>query len=384
MNPKDFISQSAGKVTLTPSGYYTFIPNPLPPFIEWNNNLVSVLAEAERNLSKLTTQVNSSLFPNLLARPFIHHEAVISSRIEGTKASLEDLFTYETGQLPLWEESNDVREVFNYVQALDIGMERVNTLPVSMRLIREIHEKLTYNVRGGTLTPGEFRRSQNWIGPMGSTLANAPYVPLPVEEMQTALNDLEKFIHQENRIPPLVRAGMIHYQFEAIHPFLDGNGRVGRLLIILLLCEWGLLNYPILNLSSYIDHYRQEYYDKLLAVSQRGDWEEWLLFFLRGIRETAAENLVRISTLQIIHDKYQEIAKKERNEKRMVAIVDFIFEHPLFTIRQLVEDLAMPYKTAIDYVRKLENAGFIHEKTGQARNRLYQSDEILIAIETKR
>jgi Fic family protein len=200
----------------------------------------------------------------------MRREAVLSSRIEGTRASLVDLYNYESAQLSFLEPTNDVREVHNYVLALDYGLERLNTLPVSLRLIREIHARLMQNVRGGNLTPDQFRKSQNWIGPAGSTIETATYVPPPIDEMQTALNDLEMFIHAETDIPALARASMIHYQFEAIHPFLDGNGRIGCLLMSLLFHEWRVLSQPLLNLSAHFEHYRQEYYDRLLEVSQRG------------------------------------------------------------------------------------------------------------------
>jgi Fic family protein len=250
LNPKEYHSQAAGQTILTPTGFWAFIPSPLPPDVTWTLPLISVLSEAERDLSRLATLAGTFPFPRLIIQPFIRNEAVISSRIEGTRASLIDLYTFETSQLSFFEQTDDVREVYNYVRATDYGLERLKTLPVSLRLIRELHEKLMENVRGGTLTPGEFRRSQNWIGPVGSTLSSAPYVPPPLEEMHQALDALEKFIHFDTQIPPLARAGMIHYQFEAIHPFLDGNGRVGRLLIVLLLCEWGLLPQPLLNLSA--------------------------------------------------------------------------------------------------------------------------------------
>ena len=381
MDPKEYRSQAAGRTILTPTGFWVFIPTPLPPDINWTLPLVSALSEAERDLSRLAALAGNFPFPRLLIQPFIRNEAVISSRIEGTHASLVDLYTYETSQLSFFELTDDVREVFNYVSATDFGLERLKTLPVSLRLIRELHEKLTENVRGGTLTPGEFRRSQNWIGPVGSTPSSAPYVPPPVEEMHRALDALEKFIHADIQIPPLARAGMIHYQFEAIHPFLDGNGRVGRLLIVLLMCEWGLLPQPLLNLSAYIERYRQEYYDHLLAVSQQGAWDIWLRFFLRGVSEQARDGLVRMERLQAIRMKYQSIADKDRNPERMSTVMDFLFSRPILSVRQVADGLGIPFKTAQDYIEKLVQAGVLREITGYARNRIFQSDEILKAVQ---
>lgn len=381
MDPKEYQSQEAGKAILTPMGFWAFVPNPLPPNLTWSSSLVTILSEAERDLSRLSTLIGAFPFPRLLIQPFVRNEAVISSRIEGTRASLIDLFTYEIAQPSFFEQTDDVREVYNYVRAMDHGLERLKSLPVSLRLIRELHEKLTENVRGGMLTPGEFRRSQNWIGPVGSSPATAPYVPPPVEEMHQALDALEKFLHSDSDIPTLIRVGMVHYQFEAIHPFLDGNGRVGRLLVALLLCEWGLLPQPLLNLSVYIEHYRQEYYDHLLGVSQKGAWQAWLRFFLRGISEQARESAFRLERLQDIRTKYQAIVDRDRNSMRMAAVMDFLFSRPILSVRQVSDDLGIPFKTAGYYLAKLEQAGVLREITGHARNRIFQADEILQAVQ---
>ncbi len=381
MDPREFVSQNAGRAIQTQGGYWAFVPNPLPPEITWTEALVSVLAEAERDLAKLATRAADFSFPHLIIQPFIRNEAVISSRIEGTRASLTDLYTFEVAQLSFFEQNDDVREVYNYVRATDYGMERLKTLPFSLRLIREIHEKLMENVRGGALTPGEFRRSQNWIGPAGSTPANAPFVPPPVDEMVQALGDLEKLLHAGMQIPALARAGMIHYQFEAIHPFLDGNGRVGRLLVTLLLCDWKLLPQPLLNLSTYIERHRQEYYDHLLAVSKQGAWEAWLRFFLRGVAEQARDSLYRMEHLQAIRVQYQYVVESSRNRERMANVVDFLFSRPIFSVRQVALGLDMPIKTAQDYIAVLQKAGIVREITGYARNRIFQADEILKAVQ---
>jgi len=381
MNLKDFRNLEVGKALLTQTGYWAFIPAPLPPNLGWPLPLVSALSEAERDLSKLTTLAGAVPFPRLLIQPFVRREAVLSSRIEGTHASLTDLYTYESAQMSFLEPSDDVREVYNYVRALDYGLERVKTLPVSLRLIRELHGKLMENVRGGNLTPGEFRRTQNWIGPAGSTLATATYVPPPIDEMNLGLDGLEKFIHAGSDIPALVRAAMIHYQFEAIHPFLDGNGRVGRLLMVLLFCEWGLLPQPLLNLSVYFEHYRQEYYDRLLAVSQRGEWDEWVRFFLRGVSLQAKDSVARLGRLQGLRAQYQTIAASERNPKRMEQVLDFLFMRPIISIGQLQDGLGINFVTARRYVEKLVAAGILHEATGYSRNRIFRADEILKAVE---
>ena len=272
-------------------------------------------------------------------------------------------------------------EVYNYVRAMDYGLERLKDLPISLRLIREVHTHLMEGVRGEHLTPGEFRRSQNWIGPAGCTLENAPYVPPPVDEMLLALDQLEKFIHAQSDLPALVRTGMIHYQFEAIHPFLDGNGRIGRLLVILLLCEWGLLPQPLLYLSAYFDANRQEYYDRLLQVSQQGNWEGWLNFFLFGVSVQALDAVKRVTRLQNLRSIYQRRLQPERSAERLMQTLDVLFEYPIVNVRQMEAVLQVPYRTAQRYIEKLLDMGLLREITGQARNRLYRADEILRAIE---
>jgi len=382
MKPNDFSAPETGQVILTQQGYYAFIPAPLPPKLNWALPLISALSEAERDLSRLATLTGSFPFPRLLLQAFIRREAVLSSRIEGTRATLAELYTYESAQLSFLEKQDDVREVHNYVTALDYGLERLKSFPMSLRFIREIHENLMQGVRGGNLTPGEFRRTQNWIGAAGSTLTTATYVPPPVDEMNLALADLEKFIHASNDIPALVRAAMIHYQFEAIHPFLDGNGRVGRLLMALLFAEWQILPQPLLNLSVYFERYRQEYYDHLLVVSQGGDWEAWLRFFLRGVSAQAQDSVVRMERLEAIRTRYQSIVNSERNSERMGMVVDFLFGRPIFTAKQLSEGTGMPFKTARQYIEKLVQAGIVREVSGYARNQIYRADEVFKALDS--
>jgi len=381
MDPKAFRNRTAGKVLRTPKGYWTFIPNPLPPIVQWSPALISAVGAAERSVGKLDSLANTLPSPHILVRPFVRREAVLSSRIEGIRASLGDVYVYEAAQLSYLESATDVREVHNYVRALDYGLERSGSLPVSLRLIREIHAVLMDGFRGEHLTPGEFRRSQNWIGPPGSTLKTAKFVPPPVDEMHTSLSSMEKFMHAASDIPPLVRNALIHYQFEAIHPFLDGNGRVGRLLVILLLIEWGLLSQPWLYLSAYFETHRTAYYDNLLAVSQRGKWENWLFFFLEGIRDQSMDAIASIERLQLLRRAYHERLSDERAAERLMQAVDVLIERPILSIRQLEAAMGVPYRTAQRYIEKLELLGILREMTGRARNRLYQADEVLSALE---
>jgi Fic family protein len=387
MNPNDFSDTTAGRVLRTPKGYWTFVPNLLPPTISWSAPLVSALGETERNLGRLASLADTLPSPYTLVRLFIRREAVLSSRIEGTRASLVDLYKYESAQLSSFEDTSDVREVHNYVRALDYGLERLKTLPVSLRLIREMHGILMEGVRGEHLTPGdpgspsEFRRSQNWIGPPGSTIESATIVPPPVDEMHQALDALEKFIQAPSDIPQLARAGLIHYQFEAIHPFLDGNGRAGRLLVILLLIEWGLISQPLLYLSAFFEANRLDYYDRLLAVSQRGEWENWLLFFLKGISSQSLDAISRIERLGQLRAAYRERLRTERAAGRLLQTLDVLFERPILNIRQLEAALNVPYRTAQRYIERLVEIGVLREATGRARNRIYRADEVLMALE---
>lgn len=382
MRPEDFQDNAPGYVIRQPSGYWAFVPAPLPPTLSWSTELIATLSAADRALGELSGLSNALPSSNLLIQPFMRREAVLSSRIEGTRASLTDLYAYEAVQLSLFEFPEDVQEVHNYVQTLAYGLERLATLPVSLRLMRELHERLMADVRGEQWTPGEFRRSQNWIGPPGSTLETATYIPPPVEQMHTALHDLETFIHANDHLPPLVKLGLVHYQFEAIHPFLDGNGRVGRLLISLLLADWGLLPQPLLYLSAFFEEHRQAHFDHLLAISRRGDWESWLLYFLRGVYKQAHDSIRRVRHLQALRDAYREQFQTARAAARLLQVIDMLFVQPIFTISQISEAIQVNYPTAQRYVSQLEEARIVQEITGQARNRIYRAGEIMAAIET--
>ena len=322
--------------------------------------------------------------PNLLIQPLIRREAVLSSRIEGTHASIGDLYAFEAVQLTLFEFPEDVKEVQNYVLALQYGLDRLSSLPVSLRLMRELHARLLQGVRGEQWTPGEFRRSQNWIGAPGSTIQTATFVPPSVDEMNQALGELEKFIHHQDNIPPLIRLAMVHYQFEAIHPFLDGNGRIGRLLNSLLLHDWGLLSQPVLYLSAYFEANRQAYYDYLLAVSQKGAWHDWFIYFLLAVQTQANDSIERIQRLQLLRDEYREQFQQTRSTARLLQVIDWLFTQPIFNISQVSEMLSVSYSVAQRYVTQLEKAGIVEEITGQARNRVYRADEILNVVARER
>ena len=381
MDLEAFRNSPAGRLARTPGGYWVFIPHPLPPAIPWTPDLVAVLSEADRALGELSGLGRSLLNPHLLIRPFIRREAVLSSRIEGTQASLSDLYAYEAVRQPYFEPTPDVREVYNYVRALEHGLERLQTLPLSLRLIRELHALLLQRVRGEQQTPGEFRRTQNWIGPPGCLLDGATFVPPSIPEMHDALDAFEKFLHGSSLLPPLVRLGLVHYQFEAIHPFLDGNGRIGRLLMTLLLCAWDLLPEPLLYLSAYFEDNRQAYYDFLLAVSQNGAWEAWLIFFLRGVALQARDAVARARRMQELREQYRSKLQTARAVARLLQVVDLLFAQPVLTVRQVQAALEVDFPAAQRYVRQLTDVGLLHEVTGKARNRVYRADEVLRVIE---
>ncbi len=382
MQRSEFTKNASGEVIKTRQGYWAFVPKALPPRIHWTDTLMGISSKADRSLARLAEVGNAFPAPHAVAQPFMRKEAVYSSQIEGTHTSLQQLFSYEAGQLSLFRDMQNAHEVQNYVKAIDFGLERLKNLPLSMRLIREMHTVLMQGVRGESMAPGEVRQSQNWIGRAGATIETARYAPPPVEEMQICLADLEKYMHAKSELPPLLRIGMIHYQFEAIHPFLDGNGRLGRLLVTLLLVAWGLLFQPLLSLSSFIEERRQEYYERLLAVSQRGEWEEWLRFFLQGVHQQAEDTSRRILYLQTLRKQYHTMLAGESKRANLEKVVDYLISTPITSIKQAQESLQLGSFTTIErYFEKMVKLGILKETTGRARKRIYRSDAILRALE---
>lgn len=375
----DFTSQKNGRLRRSPTGYWAFVPHPLPPRITPDWELAAALSDADRALAELAGMGRNLPNPRLLIGPLAGREAVLSSRIEGTQASLSDLFYYEADVSRKMGSAGaaDVAEVLNYVHALEYGRRRISELPVSLRLIRELHERLMQGVRGENQTPGEFRRSQNWIGPPGCLLADATFVPPPPDELDGALDAFEKFIHQERKYPPLIRLALIHYQFEAIHPFLDGNGRIGRLLIILLMLHENLLPEPLLYLSAYFERLRGEYYQHLLDVSLKGRWNAWILFFLRGVAEQAADALWRVRELLNLREDYRRRLASPRTSALVPRLLDRLFLNPYVTIPGAARALEITHRAAAMNIEKLLREGLLEEVTGQQRNRVYCARGIL-------
>ena len=362
----------AGRYITQPTGYRAFMPAPLPPqpALALGGELQGLLSAADRALGRLDGSVLTLPNPDLFVFMYVRKEAVLSSQIEGTQSSLQDLLAAEA---QLFEQTlpRDVDEVINYVRAMNHGLARLTELPVSVRLIREIHAEL---MRGGRLQPGELRTSQNWIGPAGCTLNTATFVPPPHHAVPAALGDLETFLHASDDLPPLVKIALAHVQFETIHPFLDGNGRVGRLLITFLLTERGVLHKPVLYLSHYFKQHRQTYYEHLQAVRGRGAWEAWLAFFLRGVIEVAgeaAETARRILQLREQH-RAAITAHLGRAAGNGHKVLESLFDRPIVAVNDVQKMTGTTYTAANSLVSRLVKLGVVSEMTGYARNRRFR------------
>lgn len=365
--------ERAGKYMNQPRGYKAFIPKPLPPEppIQYDEDLQFSLSKADRALARLDGL--TTVLPNLelFIAMYVKKEAVLSSQIEGTQASLEGVLEFEANLTPR-EDVREIKEVINYVKALNYGMERLEKLPMSLRLIKEIHRILIERARGSHRAPGEFRESQNWIGPPGVSLSEAVFVPPPPDMVIPAMGELEKFIHTKDNIPPLVKIALIHAQFETIHPFLDGNGRIGRLLITFYLFWKEILLRPLLYLSFFLKKHRSEYYDLLMRVRTEGAWEDWIKFFLKGVSETSEE---AISTArEIIVLKENLITKLHENSISSVyaiKLIDLLFDTPLVGVPYVTEKLNMSKQSANELVKRFEKIDVLREITGKQRYKRY-------------
>ncbi len=343
--------------------------------------MVGLLSRADQTLGRLDGVAQTMPNPDLFVAMYVRREAVLSSQIEGTQSTLEDVLEYELGpegrDLP-----QDVEEVVNYVRAMNYGLDRLSTLPLSLRLIREIHTELLRNVRGSERQPGEFRTSQNWIGAAGAFLSQATFVPPPPTEMRNALDNFEKYLHTERELPVLIHSALAHAQFETIHPFLDGNGRVGRLLITFLLCNRSVLQRPLLYLSYFFKRNRMEYYDRLMAVREQGDWEGWIRFFLRGVAETAEE---ATNTARRIVDLREQHRWLVQQRPFVVAyaprLVDLLFQHPVVNVNLIKDQLGIAFATANKLAEQFQEAGLLEELTGARRNRRYRYTPYLALFE---
>lgn len=364
-----------GRYVRQPEGYSAFIPQMLPPTpgLVWDDELQALLSKADRALGRLDGSIQTLPDPDLFVMMYVRKEAVLSSQIEGTQSSLNDLLELEASIADATRPS-DVEEVVNYVSAMNHGLKRLDELPVSTRLIREIHAKLLQGVRGEHLEPGQIRRTQNWIGPQGCMLNEATFVPPPPSSVNDHLSNLEKFIHGRDQMPILIKIGLIHAQFETIHPFLDGNGRVGRLLITFLLCQSEVLIRPVLYLSYYFKRHRQRYYELLQSVRDEGAWEEWIKFFLEGVATVSLEATNTARAIVDMREAHRNaiIEKLGRAAGNGLKVLERLFRTPFVTVNGVKELLNITYPPANDLIKKLEEIGILVEVTGQDRYRVYQ------------
>ncbi|HET9101546.1 MAG TPA: Fic family protein [Acidobacteriaceae bacterium] len=363
---------------ISPGANTAFVPAPLPPALVWTPRLIRVLSDADRLIGRLAGEGGRLMNPHVLIRPFVRREAVLSSRIEGTQATLGELLAAEAGAV-VDRSPEDLREVGNYIVALEHGIARLNKLPVCVRLIRELHKKLMTDVRGDQAAPRHFRKTQNWIGRPGSTLATASFIPPPPGEVEPCLAAWEKFLY-ESELPPLVTIALAHYQFEAIHPFLDGNGRVGRLLITLFLMEQKILPTPLLYLSAFFEATRRDYYDGLRGVSESGAWMDWIEYFLLGVARTSQDALSRATRINKMLAQWQKKVAGESTNTPL-RIVDLLVANPFLTTTGVANELGVAFTTAQRAIERLERMEIVKRATDAKRDRVYCAQALLDILE---
>jgi Fic family protein len=371
-------STRAGQFLRQPQGYRAFVPAPLPPDPPtiFDSTMIHLLSRADQALGRLDGIAQTMPNPDLFVAMYVRQEAVLSSRIEGTQSTLDDVLAFELDASSR-EIPRDVEEVVNYIQAMNYGLDRAAALPPSRRLIREIHGELLRGVRGAEKRPGEFRNEQNYIGAERAPIEKAIFIPPPPGEMERALDDFERFLNAENDLPSLIHCGLAHAQFETIHPFMDGNGRVGRLLITFLLCYRGVLHRPLLYLSAYLASSRSEYYDRLMAVREHGDWEGWLKFFLRGVEETADTAARTARAILELRERQRSLLQHHGAGAHAQRLLGLAFERPLLNVGLVERDLSITYVTANRLVELFQRLGILEETTGQRRNRRYRHTQYL-------
>jgi Fic family protein len=364
--------------SVSQGSYSAFVPAPLPPALDWTPRLIGALSDADRLVGRLAGEGSRLPNPHILIRPFVQREAVLSSRIEGTQATLGELLAAEAGAT-VDRSPDDLREVGNYVVALEHGISRLKKLPVCVRLTRELHEKLMKGAEGHHAAPGQFRNIQNWIGKPGSTIATASYVPPPPREVESCLAAWEKFLH-ESTLPPLVTIALAHYQFEAIHPFLDGNGRVGRLLITLFLIERQILPTPLLYLSAFFEASRRDYYDGLRGISERGAWSDWLEYFLLGVARTSEDALNRATRINQLLAQWQKRVSGESSGNPL-RVVELLGANPFITTNGVADKLGIAFTTAQRAIERLQRADIIKQFGDAKRDRVYCAAALLDILE---
>ena len=359
----------AGIFMNQPSGYKSFVPKKLPPdpMVNMDLEMLKLLSDADRKLGRLDGITQILPNPELFVAMYVQKEAVLSSQIEGTQASLTDVLDIGSDA----SKDTEIQDVVNYVSAMNYGLTRLQNFPLCLRLIREIHAVLLEKGRGSNRNPGEFRTTQNWIGPAGCTLSNATFIPPTVPDMNIALSDLESFFYEKDNIPSLIKIALIHAQFESIHPFLDGNGRVGRLLITFWLCSEKILSQPLLYLSYYFKSNRIEYYDRLMAVRKAGDWEGWIKFFLRGVASVSDEATESAKLIIQLKEKYSQVLSEKTNNN-YIKLLDHLFETPFISKNNAAEFLQISYPTASAIIEEYVRQNILTDITPhQQRNKRY-------------
>jgi Fic family protein len=382
VKPEEFSAHAPGSLLdiAVPRGEraWAFVPDPLPPAIKHTDELIDQLARAMLALGKLGGLGANLPNPHLLIRPFVRREALASSRIEGTRADLGQLVLFEASQ-DREDLTPDVQEVANYVQALEYGWSQLEYRPVSLGLIREMHAILMRGVRGERIRPGEFRTDQNYIGTPADTAATARFVPPPPSLVESQMRDLERYLSEPGGAD-LIRLALVHYQFEVIHPFLDGNGRLGRLLITLLLGSWGILDQPLLYISTYLEQHRDEYIARLAAVSKHDAWDAWISFFLTAVETQAEDGARRGRQLLSLREEYRREYQQGRGSGALLTVIDALFERPSVTINDAAGRTGLTFAGAQNVVQRLVQDGLLVEVTGRKRNRVFVAPTIIDAI----
>ena len=365
----------AGQYIRQVSGYSAFLPMPLPPNppLQMDDEISALISQADQALGRLDGSIQTLPDPDLFVFMYIRKEAVFSSQIEGTQSSLDDVLEAEA-QVFNPQRPRDVNEVLNYVKALRFGLERLNELPISVRLIREIHERLLDGARGMERNPGELRNTQNWIGPAGSTLNEATFIPPPPDTVPQALSQLESFLYQTDPMPSLIKIGLAHAQFETIHPFLDGNGRMGRLLITFLLCERKILHQPVLYLSHHLKRYRNQYYDLLQNIRDNGNWENWIKFFLSAVAEVSQEATQTARRIVSLREEHRRIITENfgRTAANGIKVLEQLFSHPIISVNDLAKQTNISFTAANQLMRRFIEHHILTEMTGHTRNRQFR------------
>jgi Fic family protein len=377
-------STRSGRYVRQAAGFEAFVPAPLPPDppVQFDAKLATLLSRADQAIGRLDGEIRNLPDPDFFVAMYVRREAVLSSQIEGTQSTLEDLLAVEL-EPRIQDLSGDVNEIVNYVAAMNYGLERLGDLPLSLRLIREIHAQLLRGGRGASKLPGEFRRDQNFIASAGvRAIEEATFVPPPVPEMHRALHEFESFLHHpEEELPALIHVGLTHAQFETIHPFMDGNGRVGRLLITFLLVHRGVIHRPLLYLSLFLKRHRLEYYDRLMTVRHSGDWEGWLQFFIRGVAETAEEATLQARAIVMLREQHRRLIQENGLPTNSLRLLDLLYRRPLADVKLVKNELNVSFGTANKLVENLQSLGLLTEVSGRKRDRIFRFDPYLSLFE---